>query len=97
MAGDRPGTAAQASGSSWNGRTSTGPMHAAEPFAAHASAASRSGTAMTQKPPSCSFVSANGPSVVIGIAVGCPHDRRRSRVVQPAAEDPGACGWRARR
>ena len=51
-------------GSSWNGRTSTGPMHAAEPFAAHTSAASRSGAVMIQKPPSCSLVSANGPSVM---------------------------------
>ena len=28
---------------SWNGRTSTGPMHAIDPLAAHASASSRSG------------------------------------------------------
>ena len=43
-----------------------GPMQAAEPLAAHASAASRSGASMIQKPPSCSFVSANGPSVMSG-------------------------------
>src|SRR5215467_5671559 len=49
---------------SWNGRTSTGAPQASDPLAAQASAASRSGAVMTQKPPSCSLVSANGPSVV---------------------------------
>src|ERR1035438_9858746 len=52
------------SGSSWNGRTSTGAPQAADPLAAQSRAASRSATLMTQKPPSCSLVSANGPSVV---------------------------------
>src|SRR5215472_5102777 len=52
------------SASSWNGRTSTGSRQAAEPLAAQSSAASRSAAWMTQSPPSCSLVFANGPSVV---------------------------------
>ena len=44
--------------SDWNGRTSTAPMHAADPFLAISRAASRSGASTTQKPPSCSLVSA---------------------------------------
>src|SRR5205807_2086423 len=55
---------AQDWGSSWKGRTSTGPPQAALPSAASFSAASRSGALTTQKPPSCSLASANGPSVV---------------------------------
>jgi hypothetical protein len=51
-------------GSSWNGRASTGAPQALVAPAAQASAASRSAALMTQKPPSCSLVSANGPSVV---------------------------------
>ena len=49
---------------------------------------------MTQKPPSCSFVSANGPSVVSDLAV-----LRETRTVvavlgrvQAAGEDPDAAG-----
>src|SRR6266545_4606715 len=52
------------SGTSWNGRTSTGAPQAVDPLPAHSSAASKSAALMTQKPPSCSLVSANGPSVV---------------------------------
>src|SRR5438445_6265851 len=52
------------SGISWNGRTSTGAPQAADPLPAHLRAASRSGALVIQKPPSCSLVSANGPSVV---------------------------------
>src|SRR5664280_412307 len=55
----------QSSGISWNGRTSTGPPHAAAALADHVNALSRSVALMTQKPPSCSLVSANGPSVMI--------------------------------
>src|SRR5207253_6063519 len=54
-----------AAGSSWNGRTSTGALQATVARAASASASSRSAAWMTQNPPSCSFVSANGPSVVM--------------------------------
>src|SRR5205823_7004379 len=46
------------------GRTSTGPSQAAAALPAHASAASRSGASIIQKPPICSFVSAYGPSVI---------------------------------
>lgn len=49
---------AQASGSSWKGRTSTLPAHAFDPFWAHTSAPSRSGASITQKPPRYSFDSA---------------------------------------
>src|SRR5215469_9308318 len=52
------------SASSWNGRTSTGLRQAVEPLTAQSSALSRSGALITQNPPSCSFVSENGPSVV---------------------------------
>ncbi len=41
----------------WNGLTSTSSQHAADPFFAIASAASRSAASMTQKPPSCSLLS----------------------------------------
>src|SRR5216683_899956 len=58
------GTIYSSGASSWNGRTSTGPPQASDPLAAHSSAASRSSALITQKPPSCSLVSANGPSVV---------------------------------
>ena len=51
-------TAAQPSGSSWKGRTSTSPRQASAPFLAHASASSRSLAWMTQKPPRNSLVSA---------------------------------------
>src|SRR5215831_8156100 len=67
---------------SWNGRTSTGAPQASEPLAAQASAASRSGAVMTQKPPSCSLVSANGPSVV----TTCPFCERTTVAVSG--------GWR---
>jgi hypothetical protein len=40
------------------GRTSTAPLDAAGFRAAHSSAVSRSGTSITKKPPSCSFVAA---------------------------------------
>ena len=56
--------AAQDAGSSWKGRTSTGALAGDGALAAQLSAASRSATLMIQKPPSCSLVSANGPSVV---------------------------------
>ncbi len=59
-----PGALNQLSGSSWNGRTSTGPRHATAPWRANSRAASRSGALSTQNPPSCSLLSANGPSVV---------------------------------
>src|SRR5208282_4598977 len=55
---------AASSGTSWNGRTSTGAAQALVALAAQASASSRSAALMIQNPPSCSFVSANGPSVV---------------------------------
>src|SRR5215831_3085445 len=67
---------------SWNGRTSTGAPQASEPLAAQVSAASRSGTLMTQNPPSCSLVSANGPSVV----TTCPFWERTTVAVSG--------GWR---
>ena len=51
------GHPAQASGSSWKGRTSTLPLQAALPRAARSRAASRSGTSTTQKPPMSSLVS----------------------------------------
>ena len=55
----RPGRAfPQSSGISWKARTSTGPPQAAEPFAAQSSALARSAALTTQKPPSCSLVSA---------------------------------------
>ena len=63
----------------------------ADPLAAHASAASRSGAVMIQNPPSCSLVSANGPSVMIG-SPSVPHDRCDLRRMEAAAEDPGAGG-----
>src|SRR5688500_9440367 len=50
--------------SSWNGRTSIGQVVAPALLVAQASAVSRSGTSMMLNPPNCSFVSANGPSVV---------------------------------
>ena len=88
------GTVGQASVSSWKGRTSTGPMQAAQPLAAHSSAASRSGAWMTQNPPSCSLVSANGPSVVWSRPLrandGC--DLRR---VKTSGEDSGTRGLTA--
>ena len=80
----------QGSVSSWNGRTSTGPMHAADPFAAQSSASSRSAAVMIQKPPRCSFVSANGPSVMIGLAVRGVDDGGDLRRVQTAGEHPRA-------
>src|SRR5206468_8752517 len=77
----RHGGRRQASGRSWNGRTSTAPRQAADPLRAHSRAASRSGTSMIQKPPTCSLVSANGPSVVrtspsltrttVAVSAGC--------------------------
>ena len=57
---------------------------------AQASAASRSAASITQKPPSCSFVSANGPSVVSDLAALALDDRRRVRRVQAAGEHPRA-------
>ena len=58
-------------------RTDLDRTHAGgRPFAAHSSAASRSGASMTQKPPSCSLLSANGPSVMTRRR---PRRRRRSR------------------
>ena len=75
----RDRTVASTPGRSSKGRTSTGPSHAAEPFAAHASAASRSSAAMTQKPPSCSLVSAK--------------DRRSSaRSLRRSHDGGGVCG-----
>src|SRR5581483_3420881 len=47
------------------GRTSTEPYRAVGTFAAHSHAFSNEGASMRKKPPSCSFVSANGPSVTI--------------------------------
>src|SRR5690606_34646912 len=44
------------------GRISTAPYAAGGACSAHAIAASRSGTSMMTVPPSCSLVSANGPS-----------------------------------
>src|SRR5207247_676716 len=49
---------------SLNGRTSIGSVVARAIFAAHASAASRSGAVMTVSPPRNSLPSANGPSVI---------------------------------
>jgi hypothetical protein len=54
----------QPSGSSWNGRTSTGCVHARVALRPHASAESRSAALMIQNPPMCSLPSANGPSAV---------------------------------
>src|SRR6266496_489459 len=45
-----------------SGRTSTAPYEAAGQRAAHSRAASRDGTSMIVNPPSCSLVSAYGPS-----------------------------------
>src|SRR6267154_6792184 len=69
---------------SWNGRTSTGAPQAADPLAAHSSAASRSAAVMTQKPPSCSLVSANGPSVV----TTCPPWARTTVAVDGGCSPP---------
>src|SRR6185436_7915767 len=48
-----------------NGRISSVPYSAAGTRAAMRIASSRSGRSVTKIPPSCSFVSANGPSVTI--------------------------------
>src|SRR5215467_2166734 len=78
---------------SWNGRTSTGAPQASDPLAAQASAASRSGAVMTQKPPSCSLVSANGPSVV----TTCPFWERTTVAVsggwRPPAKTQAPADW----
>src|SRR5215470_5356946 len=78
---------------SWNGRTSTGAPQASDPLAAQASAASRSGAVMTQNPPSCSLVSANGPSVV----TTCPFWERTTVAVsggwRPPAKTQAPADW----
>src|SRR3984885_6259163 len=73
------GTWRQPSGSSWNGRTSTGAPHAAAPPAAQSSAASRSSALITQNPPTYSLPSANGPSV---ISFSPPSDRTTVAVLR---------------
>ena len=80
-------------GSSWNGRTSTGPWQAAAGLGRPSSrAASRSGALMTQKPPICSLASANGPSVIDDVAAWCR--RRRSRC-RRARRPPPNTHWPA--
>src|SRR5580693_607600 len=51
----------------WKRRTSCGQPQATAIFPAHIRAASSSATSTTVKPPRCSFVSANGPSVISGM------------------------------
>ena len=60
------------------------------PWRPSASAASRSAALITQKPPSCSLVSANGPSVVTTSPSLAFDDGRGRRRVQAAGEHPGA-------
>src|SRR3954464_11737522 len=50
-----------------NRRTSCGQRHATATFAPHNRAASSSATSTTAKPPSCSLVSAYGPSMISGV------------------------------
>ncbi len=81
---------AQDSGSSWKGRTSTGPAQAALPSAAHLRAASRSAASMTQKPPICSLASGKGPSVMVASPLGCVDHGGGVGCLQTTAEHPGA-------
>src|SRR3954453_8261669 len=55
-----------------NRRTSCGQRHATATFAAHKRAASSSATSTTAKPPSCSLVSAYGPSMISGVPLDGP-------------------------
>jgi len=79
---------------STSGRTSTAPpMRAAGMRAAIAIASSRLSASKRKKPPSPSLVSANGPSVVKGIAVSHAHGGCGVRRLQLlAADDAGALG-----
>ena len=83
----RPGRAAPRPG---RGRPSVA-------LAAHARAASRSAASMTQNPPSCSLVSANGPSVVRTSPSLHRHDGGGVGRVEAAGEHPGALAPAARR
>ena len=68
------------------------PGRRSPPLAAHASAASRSGALMTQKPPRCSLVSANGPSVVTTSPPSLRTTVADLRRFEAAGEHPGARG-----
>src|SRR5580692_4482515 len=54
----------------WRRRTSCGQPQATVIFPAHSRAASSSATSTTVKPPRCSLVSMNGPSVNSGVPLG---------------------------
>src|SRR5215813_11966408 len=61
--GDATNPEYQSPASSWNGRTSIGSVVARAALRPHSRAESRSAALMIKQPPTCSFPSANGPSV----------------------------------